>query len=229
MAWHQPADKPWPKPMMVSLLMQVMAVNWWHQGRTWTNSDFLWVRFCSTHLRAISQLVSKLCILYDNLYKNYTFRIAATSPRGQCVKSQACFMMISSDGSFFRITGPFCGEFTSHRWIPLTRASNADFDVSLMWVCISCWTNGQMTCDLRLHDVHVTSSCITEPTNSPVLWDIVIYSFISLNMYRQAGIILWMHMANERCCYNVMSSPIGWAHKKNDPRSKFIITWPVFF
>ena len=123
-------------------------------------------------------------------------------------------MKISSDGSFFRITGPFCGEFTSHRWIPLTRASNADFDVSLMWVCISCWTNGRMTCDLRLHDVHVTSSCITEPTNSPVLWDIVIYSFISLNMYRQAGIILWMYMANERCCYNVMSSPIGWAHKK---------------
>ena len=169
MAWHQPADKPWPEPMMVSLLMQVMAVNWWHQGRTWTNSDFLWVRFCSTHLRAISQLVSKLCILYDYLYKNYTLRIAATSPRGQCVKSQACFMMISSDGSFFRITGPFCGEFTSHRWIPLTRASNADFDVSLMWVCKSCWTNGRMTCDLRLHDVHVTSSCITEPTNSPVV------------------------------------------------------------
>ena len=29
-------------------------------------------------------------------------------------------------GNIFRVTGPLCGEFTSHRWIPLTKASDAE-------------------------------------------------------------------------------------------------------
>ena len=29
--------------------------------------------------------------------------------------------MTSSNGSFFRITGPLCGEFTGDRWIPITK------------------------------------------------------------------------------------------------------------
>ena len=35
-------------------------------------------------------------------------------------------MMTSSNGNIFRITGPLCGEFTGHRWIPLTKASDAE-------------------------------------------------------------------------------------------------------
>ena len=27
-----------------------------------------------------------------------------------------CFMMTSSNGNIFRVTGPLCGEFTGHRW-----------------------------------------------------------------------------------------------------------------
>ena len=38
-------------------------------------------------------------------------------------------MMTSSKGNIFRVTGPLCGEFTGLRWIPLTKASNAEFDV----------------------------------------------------------------------------------------------------
>ena len=34
---------------------------------------------------------------------------------------------------------------------------------------------------------------------------------------RFAGIILWMHPANERWCYTVSSSLIGWVHTQNDP------------
>ena len=34
--------------------------------------------------------------------------------------------MTSSNGSIFRVTGPLCGEFTGHRWIPLTKASDAE-------------------------------------------------------------------------------------------------------
>ena len=36
-----------------------------------------------------------------------------------------CIMMTSWNGNIFRVTGPLCGEFTGHRWIPLTNASDA--------------------------------------------------------------------------------------------------------
>ena len=35
-------------------------------------------------------------------------------------------MMTSSNGNIFRVTGHFCGEFTGHRWIPRTKASDAE-------------------------------------------------------------------------------------------------------
>ena len=34
-------------------------------------------------------------------------------------------MMTSSNGTIFRVTGPFYGEFTGDRRIPLTKASDA--------------------------------------------------------------------------------------------------------
>ena len=36
------------------------------------------------------------------------------------------YMMTSSIGNMFRVTGLLCGEFTGHRWIPLTKASDAE-------------------------------------------------------------------------------------------------------
>ena len=35
-------------------------------------------------------------------------------------------MMTSSNGNIFRVTGPLCGEFTGPRWIPRTKASDAE-------------------------------------------------------------------------------------------------------
>ena len=35
-------------------------------------------------------------------------------------------MMTSSNGNIFCVTGPLCGEFTGHRWIPCTKASDAE-------------------------------------------------------------------------------------------------------
>ena len=37
--------------------------------------------------------------------------------QGLCVSH--CCMMTSSNGNIFYFTGPFCGEFTGHRWITL--------------------------------------------------------------------------------------------------------------
>ena len=35
-------------------------------------------------------------------------------------------MMTSSNGNIYRVTGHLCGEFTGHRWIPRTKASDAE-------------------------------------------------------------------------------------------------------
>ena len=50
------------------------------------------------------------------------------------------------------VNSPVFGEF------PSQRASNSDFDVSLVWVWIKCSTSSRMAGDLRLRDVHLTSS-----------------------------------------------------------------------
>ena len=44
--------------------------------------------------------------------------------------------MTSSNGNIFRVTGPLCGEFTGHRWIPrtqrsVTRSFHVFFDLRL--------------------------------------------------------------------------------------------------
>ena len=45
--------------------------------------------------------------------------------------------MTSWNGNIFRVTGPLWGESTGHRWIPLTKASDAEL---LMFSLICAWT-----------------------------------------------------------------------------------------
>ena len=64
-------------------------------------------------------------------------------------------MMTSSNGNIFRVTGPLCGEFTGHRWIPRTKASDAElwcFLWSAPW--INGWANNREAGDLRRQCVH---------------------------------------------------------------------------
>ena len=57
--------------------------------------------------------------------------------------------------TFFRVTGHMCGDFTGHRWIPLTNASDAE-----LWCFIwsapdtSGWANNRDAGDLRCHCTH---------------------------------------------------------------------------
>ena len=50
-------------------------------------------------------------------------------------RKSTCYMMTSSNGNILRVTGPLCGEITGDRWIPLTKASDAElwcfFDLRL--------------------------------------------------------------------------------------------------
>ena len=42
------------------------------------------------------------------------------------VQNPLLCMMTSSNGNIFHVTGHLCGQFTGHRWIPRTKASDAE-------------------------------------------------------------------------------------------------------
>ena len=46
-----------------------------------------------------------------------------------CIHDTCWYMMTSSNGNIFRVTGHLCGEFTSVRWIPRTTPVTRSFDV----------------------------------------------------------------------------------------------------
>ena len=56
-----------------------------------------------------------------------------------CHKSRI-YMMTSSNGNIFRVTGPLCGEFTGHRWIPPYKGQ---WRGAFMFALICAWTNGR--------------------------------------------------------------------------------------
>ena len=62
-------------------------------------------------------------------------------------------MMTSSNGNIFRVTGHLCGEFTGPRWIPRTKASNAEL-WCLICVWINDWVNNREAGDLRRYRAH---------------------------------------------------------------------------
>ena len=68
------------------------------------------------------------------------------------INQQYWFMMTSSNGNIFRVTGHLCGEFTGPRWIPRTKASDADLDV--FCARINGWVNNREAGDLRRYRTH---------------------------------------------------------------------------
>ena len=67
--------------------------------------------------------------------------------------------MTSSNGNSFRITGPLWGESTGHRWIPLTKASDAE-----LWSFL--WTAPEQTFEQTIE--------------APVIWDAIAHIMTSL-------------------------------------------------
>ena len=68
-------------------------------------------------------------------------------------------MMTFSNGNLFPRYWPLCGEFTGHRWIPLTKASDAE-PWCFLW--INSWVNNREAGYLRRHRTHysvIVMSC----------------------------------------------------------------------
>ena len=63
--------------------------------------------------------------------------------------------MPSSNGNIFRVTGPLCGEFTVHRWIPLTKANDAE-PWCFFFICawMNDWVKNREAGILRRHRAH---------------------------------------------------------------------------
>ena len=103
MAWRCSGDKPLSELMMVGLLMHICVTR-----PQWINDDR--TNETGTTLRNIS------CgRKYDHL--------SSTVWMGTVIEM---FMMASSNGNIFRVTGPLCGEFTCLRWIQRTKACDAE-------------------------------------------------------------------------------------------------------
>ena len=92
----------------------------------------------------------KICV---NRSRGSTWAVNITEPIQ--TKMVSIFMMTSSNGNIFRVTGPLCGEFTGPRWIPRTKASDAElwcFLWSAPW--INGWVNKGEVGDLRRYRAH---------------------------------------------------------------------------
>ena len=81
-----------------------------------------------------------------------------------------CVMMTSSNGNIFRVTGPLWGESTGDRWIPLTKASNAE-----LW-CLR-WS--------------VPDQTVEQTIDMPMIWDAITLIMTSLKMVCD-GYAIWV-------------------------------------
>ena len=73
------------------------------------------------------------------------------SPASVC---SMVMMMMSSNRNIFHVTGHLCGEFTGPRWIPRTKASDAELWRFLICTRINGWVNNGEAGDLRRHHAH---------------------------------------------------------------------------
>ena len=79
------------------------------------------IAYCKTRCCAklVLQIVFTLIYCFDREFR-YNTVLIFRNPRYRIV------MMASSNGNILRVTGHLCGEFTGDRWIPRTKASDAE-------------------------------------------------------------------------------------------------------
>ena len=93
-------------------------------------------------------------------------------------------MITSSNGIIFSVTGPSSGEFTSHRWIPLTKVSDAVLDVFYDMRLNKLLRNNRDAGDSRRHRAHNDMTSLKRYAS--------IYLFIKTSGYEiYIGFYLW--------------------------------------
>ena len=98
-------------------------------------------------------------------------------------------MMTSSNENIFRVTGSLCGEFTGHRWIPLTKAFDAErwcFLRSAPWIID--WVNSREAGELRSNHGYY-DVIVMHLAHGTRLWNTTVPSN-------------WSFWSEVQCCYN---------------------------
>ena len=132
-------------------------------------NDWLWEDFiyCDDSLISISSFTGNTILDDKNAVSHrYSKRMIESGWRKwsrvpslvvlNCVgRAERYIMMTSSNRNIFRVTGPLCGEFTGHRWIPLTKASDAEL-WCFLWPAsrVNGWVNNREAGDLGHHRAH---------------------------------------------------------------------------
>ena len=96
-------------------ILKLSVVNWHEPGRKAATTIVVLHSFAHILLRHISINASEIA------------SISTVWPTACSV-----YMMTSSNVNIFRVTGHLCGEFTGPRWIPYTKASDAEL-WCLLW------------------------------------------------------------------------------------------------
>ena len=132
----------------------------WHNWRIFLTLIWLMVFFIHISLTHFTTwhlpVINVLCPCLDEGCRcHVSLATVWVGCKGSLQHRKSGGMMTSSNGSIFRVTGPLCGEFTGHRWIPLTKVSNAElwyFHWSAPW--INGWVNNHEAADLRRQRPH---------------------------------------------------------------------------
>ena len=119
-------------------------------------------------------------------------RVITSHQRTQgCLGMMRNLMMTSSNGNLFRVTGPLWGETTGHRWILLTKASDAG-----IWFLFDLHLNKWLSKQQRRRWFETTSCSLWRHCNAWVWWELCgkcrLYniSFLFLNTDRYSKIHL---------------------------------------
>ena len=104
---------------------QMETLQWRHNGHDGASNHQPHHCLLNRLFRRRSKKTSKLCV---------TGLCAGNSPvtgefHGQMASNAENVSIWWHHHDIFRVTGPLCGEFTGHRWIPLTKASHAELDI----------------------------------------------------------------------------------------------------
>ena len=111
--------------------------HWWHPKNLHDNTNFLkWLVACSDSSRFMNRDPSRM----------------SAPNRPDLAKSQ--YMMTSSNGNIFRVTGPLCGEFTGPVNSPHKGQWRGALMFSLICARINDWVNNREAGDLRHYRGH---------------------------------------------------------------------------
>ena len=117
MACHQFSAKPFSEPTLVYCQLGLSE----HASEIWINIGPTPIFIEGNNF---GNIVCKTAVIFSRPHDEGTTQIAALGN----IRT-----MTSSNGNIFRVTGHLCGEFTGLRWIPRTKASDAE-----LWCFLLC-------------------------------------------------------------------------------------------